>query len=150
MTSVMWIMGCNPLCVGARDDHARDKTSPHLVSRTNKIYCYRPQQWMREDNVFTSVCQEFCPGGISECNGQWVSAQRDVCKGVFTWVGKYTQDPEYLPGGCLIGGVCLMGVCPGIYIPLPECILVAYYIFMVTAPFSKNKHSILKNRGGGV
>ena len=27
------------------------------------LFCYRPQQQLREGNVFTSVCQEFCPRG---------------------------------------------------------------------------------------
>ena len=27
---------------------------------------YRPQQWLQKGNVFTSVCQEFCPGGVSQ------------------------------------------------------------------------------------
>ena len=26
------------------------------------IIYYRPQQWLRKGNVFTSVCQKFCPG----------------------------------------------------------------------------------------
>ena len=146
MTSVMWIMGCNPLCVGARDDHARDQTSPHLVSRTNKIYCYHPQQWMRKDKRVSRIL-----------SGRYLRMQwaMGVCpegclQGGVYLAGEVHPRPRVSARGCLIGGVCLMGVCPGIYIPLPECILVAYYIFMVTAPFSKNKHSILKNRGGGV
>ena len=32
-------------------------------NRFNKIYYYRPQTKLQKGNVFTSVCQEFCPPG---------------------------------------------------------------------------------------
>ena len=53
----------------------------------NDLFNYRPQQYLRKGNVFTSVCQEFCPG-----EGGGV-----VC------LGRHPLGRHHLPGQPLLG-----------------------------------------------
>ena len=76
---------------------------------------YRPQTKLRKDNVFISVCQEFCSqGGEVYPSMYWVGG---VCPG-----GCLSRGCVCL-GGCLPSGVSAWGcVCPGGCVSVQGCV----------------------------
>ena len=69
---------------------------------------YRPQQYLRKGNVFTSVCQEFYPGGGRAWQKGEQAWRRGACvvKGACTAKGGMCGGGE---GACMAGGACVVG-----------------------------------------
>ena len=71
-----------------------------LQCRLNYLY-YRPQTKLRQGNVFTSVCQEFCPqGGACVVGGMHGRGH--------VWWGTCVARGVHDRGVCVVG-VCLAG-----------------------------------------
>ena len=89
------------------------------------IYIYLPQTKLRKGNVFTSVCQEFCPWGFIPACIEGVSAQ-GWCLPIRVSAQGLSDQGDVCPGGVCLGGVCLGvpaqgGVCPWGYLPRGYC-----------------------------
>ena len=72
-------------------------------------YYYRPQQHLQKGNVFTSMCEEFCPGG-------GVHGKGGVHSGGHVWQGGMCGRGHVWQGACMAGGMhgrwaCMTGEC---------------------------------------